>query len=59
MKKIIYQGDSKILIRICDAINDLIDGGGGGGGSASPLYYDSEGHICIDYDLLEERNNGE
>lgn len=28
---------------------------GGGGGSASPLYYDSEGSICIDYDLLEVR----
>lgn len=32
-KKINYTGSSKILIRICEAINDLIDGGGGGGGS--------------------------
>lgn len=31
--KINYTGSSKILIRICSAINDLIDSGGGGGGS--------------------------
>ena len=27
----------------------------GGGSGVSPLYYDSEGSICIDYDLLEVR----
>lgn len=29
--------------------------GGGGSGSPSPLYYDSEGYVCIDYSLLEVR----
>ena len=29
--------------------------GGGGGGGESPLYYDSEGYLCIDYSLIEER----
>lgn len=28
---------------------------GGGSGGSSPLYYDSDGNICIDYDLLEVR----
>ena len=27
----------------------------GGSGGTSPLFYDSEGSICIDYDLLEVR----
>lgn len=53
-KKINYTGSSKLIIRICEAINDLIENGGGGG-SPSPLFYDQEGHICIDYDLLEEK----
>lgn len=88
--KINYTGSSKLIQRICQAINDLIDHGGGGGGStvsitptlssgtkiadfeidgqsdslyapsgggggSSPLYYDSNGRICIDYDLLEVR----
>lgn len=48
-KKIVYNGDSKIIKRICEAINDIIDNGSG----ESPLYYDSEGHICIDYDKME------
>lgn len=30
-KKINYSGSSKVIIRICEAINDLIDHGGGGG----------------------------
>lgn len=34
-KKINYTGSSKILIRICEAINDLIDSGGGGGGGST------------------------
>ena len=34
-KKITYTGSSKILIRICEAINDLIDHGGGGGGGST------------------------
>lgn len=33
--KINYTGSSKILIRICEAINDLIDSGGGGGGGST------------------------
>lgn len=33
--KIIYTGSSKIIKRICEAINDLIDGGGGGGGGST------------------------
>ena len=34
--KINYTGSSKILIRICQAINDLIDNGGGGGSYTLP-----------------------
>ena len=33
--KINYQGDSKVIKRIVNAINDLIDGGGGGGSTVS------------------------
>ena len=58
MNKINYTGSSKIIQRICAAINEIIDGGGGSG-SANPLFFDSEGRICIDYDLVEERNDGE
>lgn len=32
------------------------ESGGGGGGQPSPLFYDSNGFLCIDYDLVEERN---
>ena len=28
MKKINYTGSSKVIIRLCEAVNDLIDGGG-------------------------------
>jgi len=31
IKKINYTGSSKILLRLCEAVNALIDGGGGGG----------------------------
>lgn len=40
-KKINYTGSSKILIRLCEAVNDLIDGGGGGGGTAADISYDN------------------
>ena len=33
MKKLQYNGSSKIILRLCEAVNSLIDGGGGGGGS--------------------------
>lgn len=33
MKKLRYNGSSKIILRLCEAVNSLIDGGGGGGGS--------------------------
>lgn len=29
MKKVNYTGSSKVIIRLCEAVNDLIDGGGG------------------------------
>lgn len=28
-----------------------------GGGGMSPIYYDQDGYICIDYDLIEVREN--
>lgn len=52
-KKINYEGSSKILIRICEAINDLIDHGGGGGGgstiSITPTL--SSGTKIADYEI--------
>ena len=33
MKKLQYNGSSKIILRLCEAVNSLIEGGGGGGGS--------------------------
>lgn len=30
MKKVNYSGSSKVIIRLCQAVNDLIDRGGGG-----------------------------
>lgn len=35
--KINYTGESKILRRICESINDIIDNGGGGGGGGGGL----------------------
>lgn len=32
IKKINYNGDSKVIKRLCEAVNALIDGGGGGSG---------------------------
>lgn len=29
LKKITYNGSSKVIINLCKAVNDLIDGGGG------------------------------
>ena len=41
-KKINYTGSSKVIQRLCEAVNDLIDhGGGGGGGSADSISYDN------------------
>lgn len=34
--KINYQGDSKVIKRICESLNDVIEGGGGGGGEDDP-----------------------
>lgn len=34
-KKITYTGSSKIIKRICESLNDVIDNGGGGGGGTS------------------------
>lgn len=31
---------------------------GGGGGGSNALYYDSEGHICIDYDVVKNGGSG-
>lgn len=36
-KKINYNGSSKILQRLCEAINDLIEHGGGGSGGGSTV----------------------
>lgn len=33
LKKINYTGQSKVILRLCEMVNQLIDGGGGGGGS--------------------------
>ena len=30
LKKITYNGDSKVIKRLCEVVNDLVDGGGGG-----------------------------
>lgn len=35
LKKINYNGSSKVIIRLCEMVNQLIDGGGGGGDSVS------------------------
>jgi len=35
LKKINYTGQSKILIRLCEMVNQLIDGGGGGGSTVT------------------------
>lgn len=37
-KKIDYQGDVKVIKRLCESVNELIDGGGGGGGSDDPRF---------------------
>ena len=87
MKKINYTGSSKVIKKLCEAVNALIDQGGGttvevtqilsegvqiatidvdgdettiyapegGSGDPSPLFYNASGHLCIDYDLIEER----
>ena len=34
MSHIIYHGKSKVIIKLCELVNDLIDGGGGGGGAS-------------------------
>lgn len=49
--KINYTGSSKILIRICAAINDLIDNGGGGGSNVTitPTY--DSGVKIADYEI--------
>lgn len=52
IKKIYYNGSSKVIKRLCEVLNTIIDNGLG---DDNPLYYDVDGHICIDYDLLEER----
>lgn len=84
MRKIQYKGSSKIILRICEVLNYLLDNSGveitplvtsgtkiaeyvindvpgalysPSGGGASPLYYDQDGYICIDYDMLEVREN--
>lgn len=31
-KKINYTGDSKVIKRLCESVNEIIDSGGGGGG---------------------------
>ena len=35
LKKINYTGSSKVILRLCEMVNQLIDGGGGGGDSVS------------------------
>lgn len=50
-KKINYTGSSKILIRICEAINDLIDHGGGGGSTISITPTLSSGTKIADYEI--------
>lgn len=47
--KINYTGSSKILIRICSAINDLIDGGGGSSVTITPTL--QSGTKIADYEI--------
>lgn len=35
LKKINYNGQSKIILRLCEMVNQLIDGGGGGGSTVA------------------------
>lgn len=35
LKKINYTGSSKVILRLCEMVNQLIDGGGGGGSTVS------------------------
>ena len=52
MAKVFYTGTSKILIRLCEAVNALIDGGGGGGGGEDhyPRYtMTADGHLIVQY----------
>ncbi len=35
LKKINYHGSSKVIIRLCEMVNQLIDGGGGGGSTVT------------------------
>lgn len=35
LKKINYNGQSKVILRLCEMVNQLIDGGGGGGSTVS------------------------
>lgn len=48
---------SQVLKKVSNAdyAYEWVNESGGGGGGQSPLYYDSDGFICIDYDLLEQR----
>ena len=34
MDHIIFHGKSKVILKLCELVNDLIDGGGGGGGAS-------------------------
>lgn len=38
LKKINYNGSSKVILRLCEMVNQLIDGGGGGGGGSTVTY---------------------
>lgn len=50
--KINYTGSSKLIQKICEAINDLIDSGGGGGGSTISITPTlSSGTKIADYEI--------
>lgn len=54
MKKIVYNGDVKVIKRLCDVVNEIIDGGASGGGA---LFYGSDGGLYINYDEVPHKED--
>ena len=45
----------KVIIRLCEAVNTLIETGGGSG-TPPALFVDADGYICADYDNIPVRS---
>ena len=54
LKKITYNGSSKVIINLCKAVNQLIDGGGGGSYTAGDGINITNSVISLEY--LEVQN---